>query len=357
MKQIKKLLLIIIVSTLIACNTNNQKTSDLETETKDSTQSVSLDSSCIDEESGYLKNMTNPTVDSVYKLLENMDDFDDYYLNENTSVLFFVAGHVFSEKESNALIISHPDISTYKVEIFSLENKEWNKKDELNVSSGVASLQINIEDYNFDGFKDIYIQRSCSNGYVISYGHLLTIDKDTKKITQHKETSNLGSMKPDVELKSVISEEIAWCETEDVKDVCKLYHKWINNKLIFEKKECPCEGEYDEEPSYEYAFSEEDTTLYYAGDMLIHKGMIEGKFYEVQAGDYLHIILLDSINKLHGFWALRETYDFVDSIWSYEDELRMKDIRLTWERDRVLIPESGGEMVLYKATKIEFLDK
>jgi hypothetical protein len=88
--------------------------------------------------------------------------------------------------------------------------------------------------------KKIYIQVSASNGYVLSRGHLLMIDRLTKKFSKHNETRDLANMKPEPKTKIIISEEVIFCESLGMMKICKLTNKWIDGHLKTIKKDCPC---------------------------------------------------------------------------------------------------------------------
>lgn len=251
MTKTKNILLLLGSVLFLSCGSEKTNNSEIKAGISDTTKLVTIDTSSfyIDESEvteskfGYSKYISSPNVDSLYKLLETKSEHGDYFMSKELPLLFFRSGNILSEEEINALIISSPTDSTHKLEIFSLTNNEWIKKDEINAESSPLQFDIHFKDFDFDGFKDIYIQCTASNGYSISRGHLILIDKDSKKMSLVKEARELGNMAPDYETNRITTDEVIWCASNGMRDVCHAYYKWTNGILKFDKKECPCETE------------------------------------------------------------------------------------------------------------------
>ncbi len=132
------------------------------------------------------------------------------------------------------------DKDNYKVELYTLQNNNWIKKDEIScLEAGVIQFYTRYADFDFDGHKDIYIQHTCSNGIALSHGYLLTINPKTKKLTYHKEAYELASMHPDPKSKTVISLDIRDCSMK--RDTCQIKNVWKNGTLKTTSKDCECE--------------------------------------------------------------------------------------------------------------------
>lgn len=180
------------------------------------------------------------TSDTLYKLLDSSIQLDTFEFSNWTPFLFLKTGNFLSALEKNAILVTCPTDSTYKVEYYSKSGDKWVKNDELDLPDALPiQFYLDFDDYNFDGQKDIYLQCSSSNGYALSRGHLLTINSRTKKIQAHPETRELANMQADFESKTVISEEVIWSVDYGFQGVCDLKNKWIDGKLKTVKKECP----------------------------------------------------------------------------------------------------------------------
>jgi len=228
MKTTSIILIFIIGLTFFACN-NSQTENKLA-----AADSLSLDKKVTSEE---LK--PKITADTLYKLLDNALTLDTFEFTNLDPFLFIQTGNFLSTIDKNAILVSCPTDSTYKIELYSKSNDRWVKNDELDDLDAIApQFSTHYDDYNFDGQKDIYLQTDASNGYSLSRGHLLTLTPKTKKIENHSETRNLANMQPNSKTKTIISEDVIYND-KGLQGVCDLTNKWVNGKLKTIKKECP----------------------------------------------------------------------------------------------------------------------
>lgn len=145
--------------------------------------------------------------------------------------LFFKSGYLLSQKEKNAIIVHCPTDSTYIIELYTKLNDKWIKNDQQNnMEAHPIQFNLNFEDYNFDGQKDIYLQESVSNGWPISKGHLFIINPETKKLEEHEETRNLANMNPILKDKIVYTDELDY--SYQFRKINRRINKWINGKLV-----------------------------------------------------------------------------------------------------------------------------
>lgn len=180
------------------------------------------------------------SADTLYKLLDKSNQLDKFEFSNRKPFLYIKIGNILSQTEKNAILVSCPTDSTYKVELYSKLADNWTKKDEIELLDALPiQFNLDFEDYNFDGQTDIYIQTSVSNGYALSRGHLLTINSKTKKLQTHPEAKELANMYLDSRTKTVISEDVLWSVNYGFQGVCDLKNKWINGKLKIVKRECP----------------------------------------------------------------------------------------------------------------------
>jgi hypothetical protein len=177
------------------------------------------------------KNKRVIKVDTLYKLLENAKTKDTLEFSNHEPFLLIKSGNLFSKNEKSAIIVNCPTDSTYRVELYSLINKKWKKTDKLNdLDVPYKQYEILFRDYNFDNFKDIYLNSTSSNGISMSKGYLLIVNPLTKKFENHLEAKNLKNMFPDKKTKSVLIDSVDY----DIngKRVWNLIYKWKNGKLI-----------------------------------------------------------------------------------------------------------------------------
>ena len=74
------------------------------------------------------------------------------------------------------------------------------------IDANPTQFYLDFKDYDFDGHKDIYLQRSASNGWSLSRGCLIIVNPQTKKLMEHKEANNLANMNPDFENKIIVED-------------------------------------------------------------------------------------------------------------------------------------------------------
>ncbi len=180
------------------------------------------------------------SADTLYKLLDKSNQLDTFEFSNWEPFLFIKTGNILSQTENNAILVSCPNDSTYKVELYTKLAGGWTKNDEIELLDAFPiQFNLDFEDYNFDGQTDMYLQISVSNGYALSRGHLLTINPKTKKIQTHPEAKELANMHLDSKTKTVISEDVVWSVDYGFQGVCDLKNKWVNGKLKIVKRECP----------------------------------------------------------------------------------------------------------------------
>jgi hypothetical protein len=164
---------------------------------------------------------------------------DTLLYNINDSVYYCKIGDFLVPAVKTALLIYNSAVVLY-----IYKNDKPIKEDSiavLNIDAYKMEFQVTYDDYNFDGRKDIYIQRTISNGWPMSRGCLITINKSSNKLERHDECDNLANMKPDPKRKIVISDTILYCDNPaQDKKMCKLFNKWVDKKLITQKSGCRC---------------------------------------------------------------------------------------------------------------------
>lgn len=169
--------------------------------------------------------------DTLNKLLASARTADTLTLEQSIPFLFFQSGHLFNSTEKHAVAFSSPTDSTAQIKLYRLQGHTWQLMDSLDgLPANTIAFRTIYADYNFDAQTDIYIQRSASNGYVMSRGYLLLIDPLTGKISLHTETGELANMRPDANTSTVFSED--WQATgNDKSPVRTLHNKWVSGVL------------------------------------------------------------------------------------------------------------------------------
>lgn len=153
------------------------------------------------------------------KMLESDFELD-------TGFAFIKIGRFLSPHKSNALVIRFSDKNTFV--LYELKKDMWEqvyKEDDIGLSRAY-SVELYIEDYNFDGINDIGIQNEISNGASIRTFHLwLSEGEIFKSIPEFTQVGNpvlLKSSKTIHGYRACCAFSEYWLSE----------YKWINNNLI-----------------------------------------------------------------------------------------------------------------------------
>lgn len=179
---------------------------------------------------------------SISELFLEAAKLDSVYYDAEHTEFVFEAGYLFNDSEKNAILLTNTSDTTYTIKLYTQDNNRWIENDSVENLKRTIALDINYEDYDFDGQKDIYIKVSTSNGLPMSRGHLLTVNPTTKKLTEHIEIRELANLKPDKENKVVYSEFVIWHKDNGMPNICTSTNKWVNGKLTTIKTTCPSES-------------------------------------------------------------------------------------------------------------------
>ena len=135
-------------------------------------------------------------------------------------------GNFLSSDKRNAIVISFDSITSIK--IYELKNNEWEKiYQQNNVNfARINTIETFVQDYNFDGIKDIGIKNQVSNGTTIMTFHLWLSEGNSFK--HISEFENIGN--PTIVKKAKIIQGFDACCVFTEMTLCD-YH-WEKDKLI-----------------------------------------------------------------------------------------------------------------------------
>jgi len=163
-------------------------------------------------------------------------DYIKFHDQMRFKVSYLKIGYFSNQKVKSAIIIYSSTDSSIIAELFSFKNSKWIETDKKELDAKWLVFDIKFDDYNFDGFGDIYINVDVSNGLGLSRGHLLTLVND--KLVQHPETRDIADMKPNKIKKIINAKYPLYCN--DSKTTCDVDYKWIDKKLVLQSKLCTC---------------------------------------------------------------------------------------------------------------------
>jgi hypothetical protein len=180
-----------------------------------------------------LKTASNKLIskDTLNILLGKALKVDTLEFDNFEPFIYFKSGNILSKNEKNALVVNCPNDSTYQIELYTQKNEKWIKNDEIkNILANRMQFYLDFKDYDFDGRKDIYLQKSASNGWSLSKGYLFTVNSMTKKLIEHKEVRELANMNPEKIKEIVYTDELDYSQSR--RKINRRINKWKNGKLI-----------------------------------------------------------------------------------------------------------------------------
>lgn len=218
--MVNKFLIVLLTFLLFSCNQYEVKKDKIET------------SNTTNQFSNNNTPNTLATLLSKILMTDSITFNNQFECETSKYFLFFKFGHFFNKTEKNILVVSCPNDTIYRIKLYALKNNTHLILDSIDCCNlYIQQFDLTLDDYNFDGQTDIYVQISASNGYSLSRGHLIIIDPVTKKMNLHTEASDLANIKAYSKTKTVISESWEGYDIQNNSQLIILTNKWINGLL------------------------------------------------------------------------------------------------------------------------------
>lgn len=183
------------------------------------------------------KESKNSLIDNLLQQSEK-EEFVEFKRENLSDFIYFKSGFFLDKSLKQAIFISISNEKTYKIEHYIFNNEKWNLINQLDsIEANPSQFEILINDYNFDGQSDFFIQTSASQGYSLSRGHLIIINPENKKFEIHREAKEFANMKRDSFQKVIFSELFHGYDSNDSAEISILTNKWIEGKLKNVKEE------------------------------------------------------------------------------------------------------------------------
>lgn len=149
--------------------------------------------------------------------------------------LYFDMGYHYSKDQKSAIVAFMLNDTTAWCDIYFFKGNRWKRsgRECLMHISGFhpAYFHATIDDHNFDGHKDVFLNFYHSMGVVYGYGYLMTYNPQTASLTLHPESINIASMQIDKTHKSILSIEYA-NPNATIENYRKIYrYKWLGDSL------------------------------------------------------------------------------------------------------------------------------
>lgn len=145
---------------------------------------------------------------------------------EDSDFGYIKIGKLFNNDTKHALVVSFDSVTSLK--IYQINNDEWEQiyRQENVDFARLFPFKAYVEDYNFDGIKDIGIKNEISNGTAIMTFHLWLSEGKSFKYIPEFETIGNPTI---IEKTKTIQGFKACCKFSEI--TLSDYH-WENNKLV-----------------------------------------------------------------------------------------------------------------------------
>ena len=180
------------------------------------------------------------TVEDLLKkaMLQDAIEFDRW-----DPFISFVSYHSPEDKLYAIAITDHTD-STMLISRYVLQDSTWKLLSSLSGLRGPSVYyDLNVEDYDFDGVRDVFITNVTSNGIALSQGYLVIADVAEQRLVYHQEADTLRSPIPDADRKLVMSQMVINCAETGFRNICDITNQWVNGRLVTTTQDCPCAHE------------------------------------------------------------------------------------------------------------------
>ncbi|UKN01983.1 hypothetical protein K6119_00445 [Paracrocinitomix mangrovi] len=152
------------------------------------------------------------------------DNYDPFY--------FFKSGHLFTDTANHAIFIKEVE-GLFVMDIWKQEDNFWLNTGHIDtLPSSLLSFNISFIDFNFDGYNDIFINTSCSNGYAMIRGYLIIVDPINKSLFYHNEVADFANFSVDSKRKIVIAEQFTECNSSFKSPPDEVHFKWKDSLLV-----------------------------------------------------------------------------------------------------------------------------
>lgn len=154
---------------------------------------------------------------------------------------YFISGDIMSDNWNHAIYVVQKDtvctlhlydqiLNTYGL-IDSIENISFNE------------VYFNLEflDFNFDGFKDFFLQSSVSNGYTMKRGSLIEYSFEKRKLILHYEIDDLANFSLDTFKNQIIAESPDFFGNPEYFHPAEVRLEWKDGKLIEVSRTLKCD--------------------------------------------------------------------------------------------------------------------
>lgn len=165
---------------------------------------------------------------------------DAFTFSQWKPFLYFSSGRDIFPDQTTALVAEEAGDTTISISMWTLHNEIWTQQSAVYVTGPGMAFGITLADFNFDGQTDIYHNVSCSNGYALRRGNLITIDPASMQMVLHAEAGRLANMRPDSAKHCVWSCDWAECIQYGYSDTCQIANEWKNDSLITISRTCSC---------------------------------------------------------------------------------------------------------------------
>jgi len=99
-----------------------------------------------------------------------------------------------------------------------------------------------------------------------------------------------------------------------------------------------------------------DSVIYKEGSEILKEGDLIANFIEIQRGDFVHIVLKDSVGWYHSFFVYLDNEKQMNKYWEGYAPKPLQKLKIHWKRQRIVVSDGGATTLAYCAVKIQNLN-
>jgi len=181
--------------------------------------------------------------DTIQILLDRASVVDtlEHRSSSFVPMLFFKSGYILNSSVKHAVVVYSVSDSALRVDLYEINAHGCGKKqNSIELPGPGVAFDVLLDDYDFDGSKDVFVVQTATNGTGTLWGHLLLFEPSVSfdQLVLFSNADTTFNFVPDKERKVLVTDSLIWCK--EGKSYCKTEYEWQERNLVRKNVKCPC---------------------------------------------------------------------------------------------------------------------